>query len=562
MEMPRYKKIKYKRPSLEEFRECAMRTRLRLMTSKDFPLIEASLAEFQKLLGQFYTAEALGRIRHDQDTFDPFYAEELEFFEENEPLVRDLSAAVYSMLLASEIAPMLMNRFGKMIFLKAKTQKDTVSTDVVDLLSQEAALANQYDQIISEAQIEFAGKSYNLSMMEPFLESTNREERNQAAQAIARYYSQELHRFDQIFDDLVRTRHAIAEQLSYPTFVELGYKRMERYDYSPKTIEEFRQNILRYIVPITVEIRRLQKKRLGVDQLKHYDLPCLLARGNPRPAVNIDDYHRCAGEMFQAIFEKDPSFFDVLQEHGFTDIVSRKKKTAGAYSTTLVDYGIPFIFMNANGTSDDISTLIHESGHSYAAIRSVDSSPFIECLTPTLEVCEIHSTALEYLSYPYLEVFFKSNAGTFRDEHMTESLLFLPYGCMVDEFQHRIYRQPELSFSQRHSVWRALENKYQPFLDYDGIDFYEQGSAWVKKGHIFTDPFYYIDYCLAQIVSLQLWDISRTNPQEALIKYDRICSEGGNKTFLEILSAAELESPFSVDVIKRIAFITAEYLQL
>lgn len=562
MEMPQYSDLEYERPSVDEYRECAMRTKLRLMTSKDIVLVEASLAEFQKILSKYDTAQALCNIRHDQDTSDPYFTDELTFFEENNPVVYDLTSTVYTSLLNSEIAPLLMERFGRMIFLKAKTRRDTISSEVIEELTEEAALENRYNQILSEARIEFGGNIYNLSMMGPFLESTNREERKRAAHAVSDYYTRELNQFNEIFEDMVRIRTSIAHKLSFPSFVELGYKRMERYDYTPEEVDEFRQSIQRYIVPLTIEIRRLQKKRLNTDELKYYDLPCLFEKGNPRPAVEMKDYERCVGELFRALFEKDPSFYDVLKEHGFTDIETREKKATDGYCSTLSDYGIPFVFMNANGTFDDVSTLIHESGHAYAAIRGVDSSPFIECQSPTFETCEIHSTALEYLSYPYLEVFFKGKAVAFREMHLTETLLFLPYGCMVDEFQHRIYREPDLSRSQRHSVWKALEDKYQPFLDYDGNEFYESGAAWVKKGHIFTSPFYYIDYCLAQIVALQLWDISRKNPQEALAKYDRVCREGGNKTFREILSVAGLESPFSVDVVKRIAYITSEFLGL
>ncbi|NLW88590.1 MAG: M3 family oligoendopeptidase [Clostridiaceae bacterium] len=562
MEMPLYSEIIYERPSVDEFRELAMRTRLRLMTSKDITLIESSLAEFQKQLSHFYTAQSICHLRHDQNTNDAFFSDELSFFEENEPIVKDLTAAVYSVLISSEIAPMLMNRFGKMIFLKAKYQKESVSPEVITELSEEAALENRYEQILADAQIDFSGKKYNLSMMKPFLESSYRDERKRAAQAVSDFFSSILPETDKIFDDLVRLRTSIARKLSYSSFVELGYKRMERFDYTEADVEEFRRSILRYIVPLTVEIRRLQTKRLEVDELKYFDLPVLFPRGNPRPAVDINEYPVCTGEMFRALFEKDPSFFDVLREHGYTDIVSRKMKAAGAYCMTLLDYGIPFVFMNASGTSEDVSTIIHESGHAYASIRSVDSSPFIECLFPTLEVCEIHSTALEFLSYPYIELFFKANAEAYRDQHMTEALLFLPYGCMVDEFQHRIYHEPDMTYTQRHSVWKALEGKYQPFIDYDGNEFFESGSAWIRQSHIFSDPFYYIDYCLAQIVSLQLWDYSRTKPADALVKYDHICREGGNKTFFEILRSAGLESPFSPDVIKRIAYVTAEYLRL
>ena len=562
MDMPDFQNLIYERPSLDSFRECVLRVRLRIMTAHTTAVVEAALAEFQKELSRFETSAALCQIRHDLDTLDPFFQDELSFYEEAQAVVSELSAGLYSLLLSSTIADDLKEQLGLMIFRKAQNRKETISSEIIPEIAAETALENEYSQILSESIIQFDGNEYPLSMMDPFLESTDREVRKRSQEAVAAYFSSQKDRFDQIFDKMVSLRTDMAHKLSYPDFVSLGYKRMERYDYTPEMVEEFRNFILKYIVPVTVEIRRLQKERLEVGDLKYYDLPNLFASGNPTPSITIEELPDAASKMFQRIFEKDPSFYDVLQAHGFTDLNARKAKSTGGYCETLLDYGIPFIFMNANGMADDVSTLVHESGHAYAAIRSVDSSPFIECLSPTLETCEIHSTSMEYLSYPYLELFFGEKADAYRQLHMTQALLFLPYGCMVDEFQHRIYEKPELSPEERHNVWHELEQKYQPFLDYDGVEFYEQGGAWQKKGHIFMNPFYYIDYCLAQVVSLEIWDISRTNPKKALRMYDQLCMEGGSGTFLELLEKAGLSSPFNSDVLKRVAYITCDYLNL
>jgi len=562
MDMPFFSDIEYKRPSLDQFRECVLRVRLRIMTSRTVPVVESALAEFQKELSHFETCSALCSIYHDLDTSDPFYLDEQTFFEEAEAVVSELSASVYSLLLSSSISAELKDHFGEMIFRKAQNRKETMSGVIVRDMAKESALENEYSQILSESNILFDGKEYTLSMMDPFLESTDRDVRKQSHEAVAKFFEDNGEHFDRIFDGMVQLRTSMAKKLSYPSFVELGYKRMERYDYTPQMVENFRNFIVKYIVPVTVEIRRLQKDRLKLDVLKYYDLASLFPEGNPRPSVDAEDLHDAASHMFQKIFEKDPSFYDVLHTHGFIDLQARKAKSTGGYCSTLPDNGIPFIFMNANGMPDDVSTLIHESGHAYAAIRSVDSSPFLECVSPTLETCEIHSTAMEYLSYPFIEYFFGEKAESYRQLHMTQSLLFLPYGCMVDEFQHIIYANPDSSAEERHAAWRQLENKYQPYLDYDEIDFYEKGGAWQKKGHIFTSPFYYIDYCLAQIVSMQIWDMSRTNPKKALLIYDQLCMEGGNGTFLELLEKAGLESPFSDDVLKRVAYRACDYLDL
>jgi len=562
MDMPDFQELSYERPSLDSFRECVLRVRLRIMTAHTTSVVESALAEFQKELSRFETSAALCHICHDLDTKNAFFLEETIFYEEAEAVVSELSSGLYSILLGSTISDEMKEHLGPMIFRKAQNRKETISGEIVPDLAAETSLENEYSQILSESIIQFDGNEYSLSMMDPFLESTDRDTRKRSHQAVSDYYASQKEQFDRIFDKMVSLRTGMAHKLSYPDFVSLGYKRMERYDYTPEMVGEFRDFIVKYIVPVTVEIRRLQKERLSVEELKYYDLPNLFAAGNPKPTIQIDELPDAASLMFRKMFEKDPSFFDVLQAHGFTDLEARKAKSTGGYCETLLDYGIPFIFMNANGLADDVSTLVHESGHAYAAIRSVDSSPFIECLSPTLETCEIHSTAMEYLSYPFLELFFGDNAEAYRQLHMTQALLFLPYGCMVDEFQHCIYENPGLSSEERHNVWHLLEQKYQPFIDYDGIEFYEKGGAWQKKSHIFESPFYYIDYCLAQVVALQIWDMSRTNPKKALRVYDHLCMEGGNGTFLELLEKAGLSSPFSKDVLKRVAYRSCDYLNL
>ncbi len=562
MKMPDFKSITYQRPSLELFRECVMRVRLKIMTAHSPEVIEGALVEFQKALGEFETAAALCRIRHDLNTKDAYYQAELAFFEEAEPMVSELSSGLYSALLNSEIAESLKTNLGNMIFLKAQNRKDTISREVIEDLAREAALENQYDQLVAELLVEFEGGKYPLGGIQPFLESSDRQQRKQAHLALATSFSSIKETCDDIFAQLVHLRTQIAQKLGYKDFVELGYRRMERYDYNESDVEAFRNFVVENIVPVTTEIRRLQRLRLEQDNLKYYDLPILFPEGNPVPKIAAADFPKAAAAMFRKMFQKEPSFYDVLDTHEFTDLLTRPNKTQGGYCMTLPDYGIPFIFMNASQTADDVSTLIHESGHAYAAIRSIDSSMFLECLSPTLEACEVHSTAMEFLTYPYMESFFGEEAGAYRGLHMTRTLLFLPYGCMVDEFQHRVYRSPEMTCEQRHEVWKELEAKYQPFLDYDQVGFYQQGCAWHKKGHIFTSPFYYIDYCLAQIVALELWDLAENDMKQALQTYDQLCQEGGNDTFLALIEKAGLSSPFSLDTLKRILYKACDYLSL
>lgn len=560
--MPDFGKIVYERPSVEKFKECVQATRLKLMSARDPEVASAALFDFEKELISFDTMVALANILHDLDTSDQFYTDEVAFCDEASATVSELCSAVYSVLLSSPCADELKEKYGDMIFRKAQNYKETVSNEVVDDLVEESNLEMEYAQIQSEAEIDFDGKTLNLSMLMPYLESLDRETRKKAHKALDDYYMSKKGTFDEIYDKMVKIRTKIAQKLGYKSFIELGYKRMERFDYNCEDVAKFREAILKYIVPITKKIRTLQKERFGYDQLMFYDLPCIFKNGNPVPTVKMEDYRKVSGDLFAEVLGAKPSFFDVLSDHGFTDLISRKGKSTGGYCMYLEEYAIPFIFMNANGTADDVATIVHEGGHAYAAIKSAEVSPFVECLSPTLETCEIHSTSMEFLTYPYMEKFYGENAQAYRELHMTQALLFLPYGCMVDEFQHIVYGNPDLTPDERHAEWKKLEEKYQPFIVYDDHPFHAMGGAWMKKDHIFTTPFYYIDYCLAHICSLELWDESQIDYKSALIKYNQLCECGGTETFLKILEGVGLASPFDVDTVKRLAFRTCDFLEL
>ena len=561
--MPDFKDIKYTRPDIDAITASIKDLRLRLMTAQDINQASDILMEYEKLIIEFNTEYELCNVLHDLDTSDEFYSDELEFFDEAAASLSELSAAMLTVMVNCPCADALKLKYGDMIFRKALNLKETISPDVIDDYAEESSLQNDYAQIQSEASIRFDGEDLNLSMLAPFLESTRRQVRKDAHKALDEYYMGKKETFDKIYDDMVRVRTRIAKKLGYKTYTELGYKLMERYDYTPEDVATFREAVRKYIVPITVQIRKLQQERLEVDDLMFYDLPNLFKNGNPVPAVAGISYENVAGEFFAKIFDSHPSFFEVLSEHGFTDILARKNKSTGGYCMFLDKYAIPFVFMNGNGTADDVSTIIHEGGHAYAAVKSADVSPFVECLSPTMEACEIHSTSMEFMSYPFMEMFYKDKAEQYRELHMTQAMLFLPYGCMVDEFQHVIYDNPDMTPDERHAVWKDLEQKYQPFIKYDeDHPFHAMGGAWMKKEHIFTTPFYYIDYCLAHICALQLWDLSREDMKEALAKYNKLCSLGGTDTFLNLLEKSDLDSPFDVNVIKRIAFACSEFLEL
>ena len=240
------------------------------------------------------------------------------------------------------------------------------------------------------------------------------------------------------------------------------------------------------------------------------------------------------------------------------DLDAKSTKAAGGYCTYLRNWRSPFIFANFNGTTHDVEVLTHEAGHAFQVFSSRDYIP--EYIWPGMESAEIHSMSMEFFTWPWMDLFFEEEADKFRYKHITHCLMFLPYGALVDEFQHVVYENPELSPKERRKKYRELEKKYLPHRDYDGIKVLEEGGFWFRQRHIYQMPFYYIDYTLAQVCAFQFWNKDRKDHKTAFADYLRLCKTGGTKPFLQLLEVAKLENPFIYGTIKKAVEPIEEYL--
>jgi len=232
-------------------------------------------------------------------------------------------------------------------------------------------------------------------------------------------------------------------------------------------------------------------------------------------------------------------------------VLSRKGKAGGGYCIGLADYKAPFIFANFNGTSHDVEVMTHEAGHAFAGYVARDIVP-LENQSPTMESCEIHSMSMEFFAWPWAEGFFGADTDKFRYSHLAGALTFIPYGTMVDHFQHVIYEKPELTPEQRHGVWRELLGVYMPWMRLGEIPFYGEGKGWQRQSHIYASPFYYIDYCLAQTVALQFWAEMQKDREKAWSSYKTLVGLAGTRTFSELVAAAGLDSPFGDEALRKV----------
>lgn len=555
--------MQYKRPDIDELKSVFRDKMKTFSLANDLDEAVGCIREINQLRINFESMKNIAFINYSLDTGNEKFAEEQDYFDNNAPFFNDLVNEYYKALLTSKFRKELCLKFGGHLFAIAEMTMKSFTPEIVEDLQKENHLNSEYTKLKASAQIMFDGKERNLQELDPYMESTDREVRKRATDAYWNFFAENAVKFDKIFDELVSLRHDIAVKLGFKNFIDVGYARMKRFDYDQEMVGKFRENVKKYIVPLATKLRERQRKRIGVEKLMIEDINIQFKSGNAIPKGDPEWIMNKGKQMYNELSPSTAEFYDFMVENDLMDVYSRKGKADMGYCEFIAKYDSPYIFANMNGTEDDITVLTHEAGHAFQAYQSRNAD-LLEYYSPTSEACEIHSMSMEFLTYPWMYLFFKDDNEKFKFSHLTGAIFFLPYGVLVDEFQHWVYENPSASPDERKSKWRELEKIYLPHMDFGENEFLNKGGKWQKQSHIYEMPFYYIDYCLAQICAFQFWSkaIHSGNGKynEYLGDYLRLCEAGGSQTFLELVKLAGLESPFEEEVVKRVVGEIEAYL--
>ncbi|WP_155972557.1 M3 family oligoendopeptidase [Streptococcus ruminantium] len=556
----KFSEYTYTRPDYPVIKEEFTRLIADLEVATSPETTRSIILDITKILNLVDTQYNLWMIRHSIDMNDEFYNEETKFWNDYSPLFEELTTNYYRVITKTPFKTELADILPETFFKQAENKLKTFSSEVIPLFQKENQLTDEYSKLIAGAAIEFQGKTYNLSQLSPFGQSTDRDIRKAASEASTAYFVEKEADFDRVYDELVKVRTEIAHTLGFKDYVEYGYLKMNRFDYNRDMVKVYREEILKHIVPIVQNLRERQAKRLQVPSLKYYDLNLEFLDGNAVPQGDPDFILDQAQKMYHELSAETGEFFDFMVEHELLDLVAKTGKDSGGYCTYIPDYKSPFIFSNFNGTSGDIDVLTHEAGHAFQVYRSRwIQSP--EVVWPTYEACEIHSMSMEFMTWPWMDRFFKEQVDKYKFSHLAGTLLFLPYGVLVDHFQHEVYEHPEMTPAERKATWARLQAQYLPDRNYSDSEALSRGIFWYRQGHIFASPFYYIDYTLAQVCALQFWKRTQVDHDEnAWEDYIRICDLGGTKSFLQVVAAANLQSPFKEGALESTAQAAANWL--
>ena len=524
--------------------------------------VEGQITAFDKIIklrNHIETMQTLVSVRHSIDTNDEFYDKENEYMDEISPILFGFTNDFYKALVNSKFKDELIQKYGKFLFDLAENTLKTFSPEIIPDAQEENRLSSKYSKLIASAKIDFDGKELNLSQMVPYTQSKDRNVRIEAAKKVAQFFAENQDEFDNIYDSLVKVRTRMAQKMGYKNFVEFGYKQLSRLEYDAKMVESYRKQVLENIVPLHTELRERQGKRLGVDKLKFYDEAIKFNSGNADPHGSPEWILNNGKTMYKELSKETDEFFTFMTENNLLDLLSKKGKMSGGYCTYIPEHKAPFIFANFNGTSHDIDVLTHEAGHAFQVYQS-RGFEVPEYLWPSYEACEIHSMSMEFLTWPWMELFFENDTDKYKFIHLSEALLFIPYGVTVDEFQHWVYENPEATPKERREKWIEIEKKYLPTRDYGEVEELKNGIFWFRQGHIFSSPFYYIDYTLAQVCAFQFWIKSRENREKAWQDYLNLCKLGGSKPFFELMKSANLKNPFEEGTLAIVIPKIKEYL--
>lgn len=550
---------KYERPDLKSIGTEFEGLLLEFQNAEDLDTQNTVIKKINKIRSHVDSMGSLVHIRYSIDTTNKFYIKEMDFMNENGPIYEGLIAKFYGVLIKSKFKEGLVKLWGEQIFRLAEMQIQTFSEAIIEDLVKENKLVTEYDKLVASAKLEFEGEIRNLSQMTPFMQSKDRLIRKQAYDKVYSFFEANEEEFDRIYNELVAVRDKMAKVLGFENYVEMGYKRLNRSDYDHIMVANYRKQVFEDLVPLVAELKDRQRKRLELNELKYYDEPIEYLTGNATPKGDSQWIIENGKTMYKELSKETDGFFTFMIERELLDLESKKGKMSGGYCTTIPEYESPFIFSNFNGTSNDIDVLTHEAGHAFQSYMSMDFE-LPEYGFPTLEACEIHSMSMEFISWPWMELFFEDGVDKYKFSHLAGAINFIPYGVTVDEFQHYVYENPKATAEDRKSKWREVEKKYMPFRDYEDNDILNRGGYWFKQGHIFTSPFYYIDYTLAQICAFQFWVKDRENHIEAWEDYIKLCKAGGSMSFLELVELGNLDNPFLDGTIKRVVEPIKEWL--
>jgi oligoendopeptidase F len=423
-------------------------------------------------------------------------------------------------------------------------------------------MQQQFGVISGKMTVEIHGQEYTLQQAGKFLEDPDRTLREETYRKINERRLQDKQELNDLFSTLVKKRHEVAINAGFRNYTDYRFLELGRFDYTKEDCYQFHEAVKLHVMPLVNQINEAKRKKLGLGSLRPWDVEAEPEGIQPlRPFQTGEELTKKTIDCFD---ELKPFFGDCLRkmkEMGRLDLESRKGKAPGGYNCPLAETGAPFIFMNAAGQFDDVTTMVHEGGHAVHSFlaHELPLTGFKEYPT---EIAEVASMAMELFSMDHWQVFFKTEEELKRakEQQLERVITIFPWIATIDKFQHWIYENPSHNDEERKNAWLAILSGFtSPVIDFSGLDRYRE-YGWQRQLHLYEVPFYYIEYGIAQLGAIGLWKQYKQNPDEAVNNYINALKLGGTKTLPELFKSAGLRLDLSPSYIQQLMLFVKKEL--
>lgn len=483
------------------------------------------------------------------------------FMMEIQPKMQPFSDRLNKKLLDCKFASELDTQKYFTYLRNVKKNIDLFEEKNIPLIAELNVLQQQFGVIAGKMTVRVNGQEYTLQQATRFLEDPDRNLREEVYHKINKRRLADKDALNELFSTLLAKRNEVAINAGFHSYTEFRFLELGRFDYTQDDCYQFHEAVKLHVMPLVNELYEARRKKLGIDTLRPWDIDAEPL--GTKPLHPFNDGNELTDKAIACFDQLMPFFGDCLRKMkamGHLDLDSRKGKAPGGYNCPLAESGAPFIFMNAAGQLDDVTTMVHEGGH---AIHSFLAHPlelngFKEY---PMEIAEVASMSMELFSMDYWNVFFKTSEELHRakEQQLERVIIIFPWIATIDKFQHWVYKNPQHSLEERAKAWVEISDEFtSPVLNYDGMDDY-RSYGWQRQLHLYEVPFYYIEYGIAQLGAIGMWQQFKKNKDAALNNYIQALSLGATTTLPNLFKAAGLEFNFSPEYISKLMqFVKSE----
>jgi oligoendopeptidase F len=485
----------------------------------------------------------------------------LHFVENVEPQLKPRQFALEKTFVAHPLRDQLPPERYQVFDRDTKNHVELFRQENVPLETEDAKLCQQYQKLSGSLTVNFRGAEKTLVQMGRYAEEPDRALRQEAWELVARRRLQEAEKFDDILDAQIKLRQQIAKNAGFKNYRDYTFRRLGRFDYTPKDCEQFHGAVERHVMSVVRELQAERRAQLKLDKLRPWDLAVDPLNRSPLiPFARVDEMVSRTQKIFDRLDGELAGGFRQMQDLRLLDLDNRKGKAPGGYQDTLNEARLPFIFMNAVGLQRDVETILHEAGHAFHALATQNEDLRAYRHAP-IEFCEVASMSMELLGNRFIEEFYSDDdAKRARRVHLEGIVGVFPWIATVDAFQHWVYTHSNHTREERRQGWTKLMDRFGGDVDWSG---YEDARAnlWHRQLHIFLHPFYYIEYGIAQLGALQVWANSKRDSGKALNDYKNALALGGSRPLPELFRAAGCQFEFSEKTLQPLAGMLREELE-